>query len=282
MIRFGGPVFVDNADPEAIAQAHAAKGYRAAFAPAVDLGDVDRIRAVRDAFGKADVMIAEVGYWENLLDTDADARAVHRAAMKDALALADELGAKCAIDILGSYHHGPSGHHHHAENFSSFAFDEAVDLAREIIDGVNPTRASFAFEIFPFNVVDSPETVAELVKAVDRKRFGVHLDLVNLINAPRAYFDTTGMLDRTLRLCGDRIVSAHLKDIKLEEPSGSVILHEVRPGLGNINFHTLLRRVSDLPQIVPMMMEHLPSEAEYDLAAAHIRSCAREANVDLS
>ena len=131
MIRFGGPVFLtrderpagageshgaDAQDPVALARAHKEKGYRAAYAPNVRLDDADGVRAVRQAFADEDIVIAEVGYWENLVDTEPETRKAHRRKVVDALALADELGARCAIDIFGSYCHGTGDSKHVARN----------------------------------------------------------------------------------------------------------------------------------------------------------------------
>src|SRR5664279_6279577 len=69
-IRLGGPSFANTEDPEVLALAHRKLGYRAAYCPGVALKDTDRIRALTDAFTKHDVVIAEVGRWCNLLDTD--------------------------------------------------------------------------------------------------------------------------------------------------------------------------------------------------------------------
>ena len=184
MIRFGAPVFVGSnspggagqshgagveIDPGDLVEAHKRKGYRAAYAPRVDLEDTDRIRATRRVFADADILIAEVGYWENLLDTDADTRKVHRERMTRALATAEELGARCAINILGSYCHGNGNSAHHADNFADeHGFADAVDLARSIIDAVRPKTAYFVYEIFPFNVVDSPLS-AELERAASER-----------------------------------------------------------------------------------------------------------------
>lgn len=289
MLRFGGPIFLnaepgtgaDGAnlpDPVFLARAHKAKGYTAGYAPPVKLHETDRIRAVRKAFEAEDVRIAEVGFWENLIDTDPQARAANRKSMAEALALAEELNACCAVDILGTY--GP-GNTHSARNFSKEAFDEAVQMARSFIDEVKPRRAFFTYEIFPFNVVDSPEMIAKLVKAVDRGRFGVHLDLVNLINCPRAYWTSGDIMRQCIELFGDRIVSAHAKDIRMRAPAISVILEEVMPGTGVADIATCLRELHKLPQVVPYMMEHLGSEAEYDQAAAHTRKVAAAEGISI-
>jgi len=286
MIRFGAPVFLDkNAkaagageshgaaadDPLLLARAHKKKGYTAAYAPQMDLHDSAKIREVKDAFAREDVMIAEVGYWENLMELNPDTRRANRKRMVEALALAEELGARTAVDIFGSYCHGNGNVKHDAKNFSDDAFDEAVEIARYFIDEVKPKTAFFTYEIFPFNVVDSPGQIARLLQAVDRKQFGVHLDLVNLINSARAYWTSGEIMAECVRLFGDRIVAAHAKDIKLKEPAISVILEEVMPGEGGLDIAALLRGLHQLPQEVPLMLEHLAGEKEYDQAAAHYR-----------
>jgi sugar phosphate isomerase/epimerase len=288
MIRFGAPVFLDETraagageshgavatDPVALAKAHSALGYTAAYAPQVSLDEPDRIREVRKAFADEGVMIAEVGYWDNLVDTDAATRQDTRRLMLEAMALAEELGARCAVDIFGSYCHGNGNAEHAARNFSEEAFDEAVELARYFIDAVQPRTAHFAYEIFPFNVVDSAAEIERLIHAVDRTMFGVHLDLVNLINCPRAYWTSGDIMRECVRRFGERIVAAHCKDIKMREPAISVILEEVPPGQGAMDFATALTELDALPQNVPYMIEHLSSAEEYAQAAAHIRAIA--------
>ena len=280
MLRFGGPVFTDASDPIALAMAHKAKGYTAAYAPPLKLADADGIRAYRQAFEAHDIMIAEVGFWRNMLDTDEPARRANRRSMAEALAVAEELGARCAVNLCGSYCRGDSGTHT-ARNFSQEAFDEAVQMARSFIDEVKPRRAFLAYEIFPFNVVDSPQGIARLVQAVDRKQFGVHLDLANLINGPRAYWTSGDIMRECIRLFGDRIVSAHAKDIRMKTPSISVILEEVIAGTGMLDIAACLRELNQLPRVVPYMMEHLESQQQYDQAAAHIRSVAAAEGINL-
>jgi sugar phosphate isomerase/epimerase len=296
MIKFGGPVFLEKSspaagageshgssaeDPVALAREHKRKGFAAAYAPKVDLQDGAKIRAIRSAFAKEKVMIAEVGFWDNLVDLDLTQRKANRQSMVDALALAEELGARCAIDIFGSYCRGNGNSRHSPENFSEGAFDEAVEMARYFIDAVKPKTAFFVFEIFPFSVVDSPAEIARLIRAVDRRQFGAHLDLVNLVNSPRAYWTSGTLMEESLRLFGDRIVAAHAKDIKLKEPAISVILEEVVAGEGNLDIAAMLRGLDRLPAAIPLMMEHLDSEGQYDQAAAHFRQVAAASGIAL-
>ncbi len=290
MIRLGAPVFIeknakaaaagenhgagDQIDPVVIARAHKAKGFRAAYAPIVDLKDGERIRAIRSAFAKEDIVIAEAGYWENLIDLDPTMRAFHRKKMVETLALAEELGARCAVDTFGSYCYGPNNLKHSPKNFSEEAFEEAVYLARYFIDEVKPKTAHFTYEIFPFDVVDSPSSIARLLKAVDRKQFGVHLDLANLMNCPRAIWNGAAVMDECIKLFADRIVTSHGKDVKLREPAISVIIDEVMPGTGHMDIGAFVRGLHRLPQEVPLMLEHLGNEQEYDQGIAHYRKVA--------
>ena len=292
MIRLGGPIFIgaargagageshgaDVTDPELLVRKHREKGFRAAYAPHVTLKDRERVRDIRAAFEAADIVIAEVGYWENLLQSDPDEAKAHREKMVEALALAEELGACCAINSLGSFVAGPVKMHD-GRNFTKDMFDAAVENARYFIDAVKPTRTYFTYELFPFNVNDSPEGILALADAIDRQRFGIHMDLVNLVNCPRNYYASGAIIERCVGLFGDRIVSAHAKDITMEMPSVSVILREVRPGLGNLDYPAYLRALEKLPQTVPLMMEHLPTEGEYDLAAKYIRGVAAQEGI---
>ena len=57
----------------------------------------------RRAFAKHDVVLAEVGRWCNLLDADPVRRAANLKNVSEGLALAEALGARCCVDIAGSY-----------------------------------------------------------------------------------------------------------------------------------------------------------------------------------
>ena len=102
-MRLGGPIFVKSSDPGELARAHRALGYRAAFAPEVSLKDKDRIQAIIKEFAAQDVTLAEVGAWVNLLDPDSEKRRKNLAYVTERLALAEELGARCCVDIAGSF-----------------------------------------------------------------------------------------------------------------------------------------------------------------------------------
>jgi len=273
-MRLGAPIFLKSEDPRDLAREHLRLGYGAAYCPPLQLNEPERIRATRDAFAAAGVVIAEVGAWKNLLAADPTERRANFEYVRDRLALADEVGARCCVDIAGS-HNPTSGHGPDARDLSSVGFAEIVENARQLIDDVRPTRTKFVLEMMPWTLPDSPDSFLELIRAVDRPAFGVHLDPVNIVNSPRRYFDTAGLLRECFAKLGPLVVSCHAKDIIM---GTTLVVHldEIRPGLGVLDYRVFLAELARLPSDTTLMVEHQPSAEEYDLAAAHIRDVAAE------
>jgi sugar phosphate isomerase/epimerase len=267
-IRLGAPIFLRSDDPEQMALEHVRLGYGAAYCPNALLGDLPRVNAIERAFRKHDVVIAEVGRWVNLLDADAAKREANLRKVTEGLALADAVGALCCVDIAGSHSRthwfGP-----HPENLSQAFFDQAVTNARSIIDAVKPKRAKFCYEMMGWAIPDSPDSALKLLKAVDRERFGIHLDPCNLVNSPERFYRNSALLNECFDKLGRWIVSCHAKDLAWDVEM-NIHFREVRPGAGALDYATYLRRLASLPHDAPLMMEHLPNAEEYDNGCRHI------------
>jgi len=277
-VRLGGPLFNQSSDdPAELARAHRKLGYRAAFCPGVALEDKQRIAAIEKAFKAEDVVISEVGAWVNMMDVDEAKRKQNMEAVCRGLALADEVGALCCVDISGSLNperwDGP-----HPDNISQKAFDLTVENIRYILNSVKPSRARFVLEMMPWVIPDSPDSFLELIRAVDRKEFGVHLDPVNLINSPRRYYENGELLKECFDKLGKWIVSCHAKDTILSSQL-TTHLSEARPGTGNLDYRTYLKRLDALPQNAPLLIEHLSTAEEYDKARDYIFSVGREIGI---
>ncbi|MCY2991944.1 MAG: sugar phosphate isomerase/epimerase [Planctomycetota bacterium] len=276
-VRLGGPVFQAPQDPDELAASHRQLGYRAAYCPAVGLNDTDRIRDVVRAFAKHDVAIAEVGRWCNLLDADSAKRAANLKTVSDGLALAEALGARCCVDIAGSFSreawHGP-----HPENLSEKYFDETVENARKIIDAVKPQRAKFCFEMMGWALPDSPDSYVRLIKAVDRPAFGVHLDPCNLVNCPARFYQNGKLIDECFDKLAPWIASCHAKDVTWDVEM-QIHFREVTIGTGSLDFTTYLRRLAALPGDVPLMIEHMANAAEYDKCRQHLFELGKRSGV---
>jgi len=276
-LRLGGPIFEKTSDPEAMALAHRKLGYRAAYCPGVGLNDSGRIQAIAAAFAKHDVALAEVGVWCNLLDPDEAKRAASLKRVTEGLALAEAIGARCCVDIAGSYNpkswFGP-----HPDNLTPKFFDATVENARKIVDAVKPKRAKFALEMMGWAMPDSPACNLRLIKAVDREGFGVHLDPCNLVNCPERFYRNTDLLNECFDTLGPWIASCHAKDLTWDIEM-NVHFREVVPGTGTLDYTTFLKRLAALPQGPPLMIEHLGKAEEYERARDHILDVGKKAGL---
>ncbi len=124
---------------------------------------------------------------------------------------------------------------------------------------------------------DSPDSYLELIKAIDRDRFAVHLDPVNMISSPQRYFNNSAFLRECFTKLGPYIKSVHAKDITIM-PELTVHLEERRPGTGSLDYAVFLQEMSRLKD-VPMMMEHLEKQEDYLLAAQYIRKIGSETGI---
>jgi sugar phosphate isomerase/epimerase len=273
-IRLGGPIFVKSDDPAVQAKAHRDLGYRAAYAPSdLAVKDTDRIAATAKAFAAQDVVIAEVGAWKNMLDPDSEKRRANLAYVTDRLTLAEALGARNCVDIAGSFN--PTvWFGQDPKNLSKTFFDATVENCRKVIDGVNPKRARFTIEMMPWSLPSTPDEYLTLIKAVDRKPFGVHLDVCNTMSSPTRLYNNAAVIDECFRKLGPWIVSCHAKDLQWG-PGYQVNIQEVIPGTGVIDYKAYLRNLSQLTTDAPLMLEHLHNETEYTQGREYIQSVAR-------
>ena len=277
-MRLGAPIFETYTDPDAWIVAVQRRGYRAAYCPVGPDADAATILAYAEAAKRADIVIAECGAWSNPLSADEGTRRAAIAKCQAMLALADAIGARCCVNIAGS--RGEKWDGPHAADLTRDTFDLIVQTVREIIDAVKPVRTFYTLETMPWMVPDSADSYLELIRAIDRERFAVHLDVVNLICSPQRYFANAALIRECVAKLGPQIKSCHAKDIALADRL-TVHLDEVRPGLGGLDYRTLLRELNGLDSDLPLMLEHLPAEADYDQAASYVRSVARELSVEL-
>ncbi|WP_163382287.1 sugar phosphate isomerase/epimerase family protein [Cyclobacterium sp. SYSU L10401] len=276
-VRLGGPVYQRYNSPEQWVSALQSKNYRAAYCPvSLDAGG-DEIRAFEAAAEKADIVIAEVGAWSNPISPDKDMAREAFEKCTRSLQLAESIGANCCVNISGSknpvHWAGP-----HQDNLTPDTFDQIVEVSRKIIDEVQPGRTYFALEPMPWAYPDSAESYLELIRAIDRKAFGVHMDPMNLIITPNLYYGNAAMIRSCFKKLGAHIRSCHAKDILIREDYYMPQFTEVQPGLGVMDYQVFLQELSQL-KAIPLMMEHLGSEEEYDQAAQYIREEGKKIGV---
>jgi len=270
-VRLGGPIFLKSDDPAELAKEHRRLGYSAAYCPNGNPTEIKK------AFAKEDVVIAEVGAWRNMLDPDPAKRRDNLNYVAERLQLAEQVGARCCVDIAGSYNpdlwYGPN-----PKNLLKEFFDATVENVRKLIDDVKPTQTKFSIEMMPWSLPDGPDSYVKLIHAVDRKAFGVHLDVCNVINTPDRYYRNSEVITECFQKLRPWILSCHGKDLSWETKGEyNVHFQETIPGRGQINYATYLKELTTVD--APLMLEHLKSAEDYAEARAYIHRIADQSGV---
>jgi sugar phosphate isomerase/epimerase len=277
-IRLGGPVTGKFEDPAEWIKAVKSLGYTAAYCPVQPGADPELIKAYRVEANRNNIIISELGAWNNTLDPDENTRKEAVKKNIDALQLTDEIGAKCCVNISGA--RGEIWDGPYPGNYSDETFSLIVENVRYIIDQVKPSNAFYTLEPMPYMLPDSPDSYLKLIKAIDRTHFAAHLDPVNMISSPVRYFNNGTFLKECFSKLGQYIKSIHAKDIIIM-PELTLHLEERRPGLGTLDYAVFLQETSKLKDI-PFMLEHLPTQEEYRLAAAFVRETGRKTGINIA
>lgn len=230
---------------------------------------------------KHDVVIAELGVWNNPLDPDSDAAREALAYAKGQLALADAVGIPCCVNIVGST--GTAGWDAaDPANFAPETYARIVAYLREIIDEVRPTRAFYCIEPMPWMVPDSPDAYLQLLRDVDRPQFAAHMDFVNMINCPRRYLAPEAFIEECFGKLAPHIKSTHIKDTRMHPTRLTTLLEEVSPGEGALDYAGVLRILARwLPEDAPVLLEHMTTAEEYRRAYDYVAGKAAEAGVSI-
>ena len=220
----------------------------------------DKTDAYFDAAKRHDLLIAEVGIWRNALASDEDERRKNMDYCIRQLRLADHLGARCAVNVAGAF--GPRWDGHYKENFTDNAWKETVRMVREIIDTANVKNTYFTLEPMPWMIPTGPDEYLKLIDMVDRDRFAVHMDIINMINSAERYFNPEEFVDEAVEKLGGWIRSCHIKDIHLKEEY-TLQLEECAPGMGEFPLRYYVQKMSELDPDMPVILEHLNTDEEY-------------------
>ncbi|HEY5560414.1 MAG TPA: TIM barrel protein [Clostridiaceae bacterium] len=266
-MRFGGPVLSKFSNPAEWISELKRLMYNAAYCP-VDSKQSDAvIKSYVDAAKLNNIIISEVGAWSNPLSSEETTRKKATSYCKEQLYLADKVGALCCVNISGS--RGELWDGPHPDNLTRETFEMIVDVVRDIIDSVKPKKTFYALELMPWMYPDSTDSYLELIKAIDREHFAVHLDPVNIISSPQKYYCNGDIIKDCFQRLGPYIKSCHVKDISL---AGDLTVHlsEVIIGKGSLDYSSFINEVSRVNPEIPLMLEHLSCEEDYTLAAENM------------
>lgn len=216
-----------------------------------------------------DIVIGEVGIWKNVLNPDPVERKKTVEFAKKQLAYADEVGARCCVNVAGAV--GERWDGYYPENYSQETYERIIDVTREIIDAVKPVRTYFTLEPMYWMHPDSPEDYKQMILDVDRERFAVHMDYANMITSMTNYHNCDAFINKCFDILGPYVKSVHAKDVVLlQQPT--VCIREALPGTGRVNFRQVFELCHGLDHDMPVFAEHLHSMEDYAKAISYMQS----------
>ncbi|MFV0334164.1 MAG: sugar phosphate isomerase/epimerase family protein [Tropicimonas sp.] len=239
-------------------------GLSAIVAPAgLDRMDEEAAAAWGEAARNAGLVIGEAGFWENLQTPDGDLAADRLARLRRTLRNAEVMGCRSVAILPGTHH--PSDKGFAADAFIRSKEGRCAVLAtiRAALDGVDPASTRLGMEPYAASFFYRPEEVLDFLDEVDDPRFGLHLDLANMLTVD-TFFDSRAMIEHWMPDLAPHAVSCHLKDLTRPVSPLGLAFAEVDLGNGAID--------AFLPADMTVFCEHFATEQDYfrnfDLAHA--------------
>ncbi|MBK1664306.1 xylose isomerase [Rhodospirillum rubrum] len=242
-----------------------------------------KCHTVRDAFRRANLPIACLSGYTNIVHPDREERRRRVGALKEIIRHARDLGTPYVISETGTFN-SESDWVHHPRNKTAEGYQEALDEIAGLAQEAYDHGAVFLVENYVNNVVGSVDEVLRLFADLPHPGLGLLMD-------PTNYFDDANIdhvdatLDRIFDALGERIRIAHAKDCKKAanqaEKHAALDASEAHtfrgaggvdlpaPGLGSLNYEHYLRRLARLHPNIALIIEHL-EESDVPRAKAFV------------
>lgn len=274
-MRLGGPIFKQTRDVKQLVELHQRMGYSAAYCQYIE--DVREREEYKSAFKEANIILAELGAYclnisdPNLVQQESNIREIIRR-----LEQAEEMGARCCVMHGGSYNNAGCVYGH-PNNFTRENIDYNVAVIQRILDEVQPKVTKLVLETESYVLPDSPDLYLEILRAVNRPGFAVHLDPINLMVSPRRVYYSGDFIRECFSKLGPYIISCHAKDTNLIEHA-TVQITETFVGNGTLDYDAYLTELNKLDRDTSLMIEHL-SEQELPSALSYVFGTAERLGV---
>ena len=266
-MRLGAPIMDGIQSPEEWVHLHQRYGYRAACSWIHQIKELNTKKDFLEAAEKHDIIFAEIWAWCNPMSLNSRERKKAIDYCKEQLFIADESNTVCCVNITGDSGEQWSGDSN--KNLRKEMFDLVVETTRDIIDSVKPKRTYYTIGMTPWMYPYDEDSYLDLIKAVDRQRFAVHLDIANTITSPMKYHNTTEVIKSCFAKLGKYIKCIHIKDIIIPQ---NMIIEKVVPGKGIFNHKYLIEAVRKFDEDIPLMLANLSTKEEYMEAGEYIKS----------
>lgn len=235
--------------------------------------DAERLRKLLADEG---VQLMQVtGYWQNMITPDETARREAVSTIQAALRLAGWMGARGIDTGPGSMN--PAGPWFpHPDNWTESARKQLVKTLKECAQAAEDVGVFLSLESHQLVTLETPEITKEVLDEVSSDWVRCDYDSANWITL-KEVFNTGAALNHHFDVMGEYIVSAHAKDIWVENRL-AVHLQDGCPGKGNMDFKTLFRRIEALSPDYPVIAEGNSTE-ELPQVSALFHQTAQELGI---
>jgi sugar phosphate isomerase/epimerase len=141
------------------------------------------------------------------------------------------------------------------------AIETLVANLRVLCDEAQDRGLLLSLEPHVQTTISDPDTIADIVAAVDHPALRVNFDPVNLLGTLPLVFDAAAAIRRMGERMGSFLgPSAHVKDIR---PLPELVLHlaEVSPGEGYVDWGAYFQVCRGLGDGAALIVEHLHGDA---------------------
>jgi sugar phosphate isomerase/epimerase len=172
----------------------------------------------------------------------------------------------------------PNGHWWpHPDNHKPETIDRLAQSLKDIVPVAESEGVRLGIEGHVVSPLDTPERVREVIERVGSPALRFNVDPVNFVGTLRDVYDSTPLLNRLFDCLGPYTISAHAKDVDVEDRH---VLHirEVVIGEGRLDQETFLRRFEAACPDGFVLIEHLPDDL-VPKAKAALDAAARRAGL---
>ncbi len=227
---------------------------------------------------KQDVIIYEVGGYTNLVTPSTTQLQKNLKALAHCMEVAESVNCRMVGTVSGCCNTN-SLIGMHPDNWSPETWKRLVNSVKQVLKDTEGMKAVIGMEAQVTTNIDSPKAHKRLMNDVGSDRVKVNLDPNNMMSLAR-YYHSTELIDECFDLLGEDIYGCHAKDSYIIPDKQTVLVQEVCPGKGVMDYERYLIRMSHLGYPRALEPEHIPDE-QYPEAIAYIRKIAKKVGVKI-
>ncbi len=214
-------------------------------------------KRIKSTFKDAGMKIAVLGNYLNLAHPDEEKlRSIQKRYYAN-LRFAAQIGAT----VVGTETGAPNEAYRYDKEacHSKEALETFITNLRPVVEEAEKCGSILAIEPVYKHIVWNPKRAREVLDRIGSPNLKIIFDPVNLL-APENLDQREEVLEEAMDLLRDEIVVVHLKDYVLEDKDGEQVLTCMAPGLGEMDYRSVLRFVKTYKPHIQATLENTKPE----------------------